>query len=108
MTTYSWQIDSMDVYPTYQTVTDAVESMHWRLTADDGLGHQAQAYGETKAGPVDVNSFIPYPNLTLPVVQGWVETQLGAAGVDELKMSLSWQIEQQVNPDTLSLAPPWQ
>lgn len=34
---YTWQFESLDVFPTYQTVTDAVESMHWRLTADDGL-----------------------------------------------------------------------
>lgn len=103
---YEWQFDSLDVYPTYQTVTNAVESMHWCLTADDGVGHQASAYGEVKAGPVDVNNFIPYNQLTLPVVQGWCEAQMGAE-VDQVKVWLVGQINEQINPTIVALAPPW-
>ena len=106
MTTYAWQFDSLDVFPTYSTVTDAVESMHWRLTADDGLGHQAQAYGEQKTGPIDVNNFIPYANLTLANVQGWCETQMGPE-LDVVKAALVGQISEQIDPTTVSLAPPW-
>ena len=106
MTAYTWQFDSIDVYLTYQTVTNAVESMHWRLTADDGLGHQATAYGETKAGPVDVNNFIPFANLTLATVQGWCEAQMGSE-LDEIKASLVGQINEQVTPTMASLPPPW-
>lgn len=103
---YTWQFDSLDVFPTYLTVTDAVESMHWRLTADDGLGHQAQAYGEEKAGPVDVEAFIPYGDLTLADVQGWCETAMGAE-LDAVKASLVGQIAQIVDPPTVSHPPPW-
>lgn len=103
---YIWQFDSLDVFPTYQTVTDAVESMHWRLTANDGLGHQAQAYGEQKTGPIDVNNFIPYNSLTLANVQGWCETQMGPE-VDVVKAQLVGQINEQINPTTVSLPPPW-
>lgn len=103
---YTWQFDSLDVFPTYSTVTDAVESMHWRLTADDGLGHQAQAYGEEKTGPIDVNNFIPYVDLTLADVQGWCETQMGAE-LDVVKAQLVGQINEQVDPTTVSLPPPW-
>ena len=106
MTTFAWQFDSLDVFPTYQTVSDAVESMHWRLTADDGFGHQAQAYGETKTGPIDVNNFIPYANLTLPVVQGWCEAQMGVE-LDQVKAALVGQIQEQVTPTTVSLPVPW-
>jgi hypothetical protein len=106
MTTYAWQFDSLDVFPTYSTVTDAVESMHWRLTADDGLGHQAQAYGEQKTGPIDVGSFIPYGDLTLADVQGWCETQMGPQ-LDVVKASLVGQINEQVNPAIVSLPVPW-
>lgn len=103
---YTWQFDSLDVYPTYQTVTNAVESMHWRLTADDGLGHQATALGETKTGPIDVNNFIPYDELTLPDVQGWCEAQLGAE-LNEVQAWLVGQINEQIDPTIVALAPPW-
>ena len=103
---YTWQFDSLDVFPTYQTVTDAVESMHWRLTASDGLGHQAQAYGEQKTGPIDVNNFIPFGDLTLADVQGWCETQMGPE-LDLVKAQLVGQINEQVSPTTVSLPAPW-
>lgn len=106
MTTYAWQFDSLDVFPTYETVTNAVESMHWRLTADDGLGHQAQAYGEQKTGAIDVNNFIPYEELTLADVQGWCETQMGDQ-VDVVKATLVGQIAEQVDPTIVSMPVPW-
>lgn len=103
---YTWQFDSLDVFPTYQTVTDAVESMHWRLTASDGLGHQSQAYGEQKTGPIDPDNFIPYVDLTLADVQGWCEVQMGPE-LDAVKAALVGQINEKISPTTLSLAPPW-
>lgn len=103
---YTWQFESLDVFPTYETVVDALESMHWRLTADDGLGHQAQAYGETKAGPVDVDNFVPFASLTLATVQGWCEAQMGTE-LFEVKASLVGQIAEQVSPTIQSLPPPW-
>lgn len=104
---YTWQFDSLDVFHTYETVTDAVESMHWRLTADDGVGHQAQAYGEAKAGPIDINNFIPFDDLTLSIVQGWCEAAMGASEVNDIKAILVGQIDQQVSPTISPMLPPW-
>lgn len=104
---YTWQFDFLDVYPTYQTVNNAVESMHWRLTADDGVSHHSHACGETKAGPIDVNNFIPYASLTLPVVQAWCEEAIGAEDLAALKASLVSQIEEQAFPTISSMLPPW-
>lgn len=104
---YTWQFESLDVYLNYQTVTNAVESMHWRLTANDGIGHTAQAYGEAKAGPVDVENFIPFADLTLEVVQGWCETAIGSSTVDEIKVGLVAQIDSQITPTMAAMLPPW-
>lgn len=106
MTTYVWQFDSLDVFPTYQALTDVVESMHWRLTANDGQGHQATALGEVKAGPVDPGNFTPFSELTLPVVQGWCEAQLGPE-LDVVKAQLVGQLQEQTNPSVVSHLPPW-
>lgn len=105
-TAYTWQFTALDVYPTFEAVTNAVESMHWQLTADDGLGHQASAYGETKAGPVDLGNFIPFDELTLEVVQGWCEAQMGSEA-DEVKASLVGQIDEQISPITQTMVAPW-
>lgn len=106
MTTYTWQFDSLDVFPTYGNLTNAVESMHWHLIADDGLGHQATASGETKAGPVDAQNFVSFESLTLQVVQGWCEAQMGSE-LDAVKAQLVGLIQEQVAPTTVSLAVPW-
>lgn len=102
---YTWQFDSLDVYPTYETVTDAVESMHWTLTADDGLGHQAQAFGEQKTGPIDVNNFIPYASLTFNDVFGWLQEKMGALQMSAYENLLA--IQMQPVPITQSLPVPW-
>ena len=103
---YTWQFDSFDVYPTYNALTNVVQSIHWRITANDGAGHFAQAYGEEHIDPPDPGSFIPYADLTLGIVQGWLETILGDT-VNDIKRWLDERIANQSNPETVSLAPPW-
>jgi hypothetical protein len=103
---YTWQFESLDVYPTYQTVTDAVESIHWMRTATDGLGHFAYAYGEAKAGPVDVNNFTPFEDLTLAIVSGWTETILGTE-LATIDANLDAQIADLASPTLVSHPPPW-
>ena len=105
--TYVWQFESLDVYPTYETVTDAVFSVHWRLHADDGNDHRASVYGEQRCGDIDPNDFIPFNQLTEAEVQSWVEGQMGSAGISELYASLDSQIADQINPPSVSMAPPW-
>lgn len=105
-TAYTWQFVALDVFPTYETVTDAVESMHWRITADDGAGYEATAYGETKTGPVDVDNFIPFGELTQAVVQGWCEVRMGGE-LDQIKAGLVGVINDQISPVTQTMIPPW-
>jgi len=104
---YSWQFPRLDVYPTYQTLTDVVCRVHWRMTADDGGGHIAQAYGVQQCGDVDPNDFVLYADLTESQVQGWVEAAMGTDGINEIKAYLDQRISEIVNPIELSLPPPW-
>lgn len=105
-TAYTWQFVALDVYPTYQGLTNVVESMHWRLTGDDGVGHQAVACGEQKAGPPDPDNFTPYADLTATQVQGWLETLMGSE-LDQVKADIDKRIEQQVSPSIVAMQPPW-
>lgn len=103
---YVWQFESLDVYPAYQSLTDVVQSVHWRMFADDGSGHTSQAYGEEVMGPPDPGNFIPFAELTSSVVQGWVEAVMGT-GLAALKAHLDWLISVQVSPTIVSMVPPW-
>lgn len=106
-TTYVWQFQALDVYPSYAGYSNVVRNMHWRLVADDGAGHTARAYGTQLAGALNPAEFIPFASLTLATVTGWCEQQMGAAEVAAVKAGLDAQIAQQVSPTTQSLAPPW-
>lgn len=106
MTTFAWQFDALDVFPTYEGMTNVVESMHWRLTASDGLGHTAQGYGEHKAGPPDPNNFIPFANLTQAQVIAWLEVAMGSE-LTTLQAQLETQLAEQASPTLVGLSPPW-
>lgn len=101
-----WQFESLDVYPTYGALTNVVQSIHWRITADDGDGHTAQAYGEEVAGPPDPDNFIPFSELTSSVVQGWAEEAMGSE-LSTLMAYLDSAVQLQANPVTVSVSPPW-
>jgi hypothetical protein len=104
---YTWQVEALEVYPTYQTVTNAVYNVHWRLIADDGASHTASDYGSQRCGTIDVNNFTPFDNLTLSQVQSWLEEKLGANQISVIKAQLNQQIANQITPPTASLPPPW-
>ena len=105
-TAYTWQFVALDVYPSYEGLTDVVESIHWRLTGDDGSGHLSSAYGEQPAGPPDPDNFTPFADLTALQVQGWVETGMGAE-LDAVKADIDRQIAEQISPTCVAMQPPW-
>lgn len=105
-TAYTWQFVALDVFPTHNGLTNVVESIHWRLTEDDGLGRQAESYGEQLAGPPDPDNFTPFAELTALQVQGWTETQMGSE-LDQIKADIDNRIAQQISPTVVAMQPPW-
>lgn len=107
MTTFSWDFVSLEVVPNEGGLVNVVEAVHWRLTANDGLGHILTAYGEQQLGPPDPDNFTPYDDLTAAQVQGWVETEMGVDEVNAVQVQLIGQIAEQVSPHCVQMAPPW-
>lgn len=103
---YNWTINPLEAYPTQAGETDVVFVAHWQLHATTGsysatsIGTQALTY---EAG----TPFTPFNELTLEQVTGWVETAMGEERVLELKAGLATQIENQINPPTVTLQSPW-
>ena len=100
MTTYTWVFEALKVElgPDADDHTDIVFEINWRYIADDGEGHNAQAFGTVSVKPWEApEQWIPYADLTESDVEGWTEEQLG----DELAAitaRLDAQIAEQVTP----------
>jgi len=103
MTTFNWQISTLNCYPTQNNLTDVVFTVHWNCTAVDG-NYTSYVYGSCGVpGPGD--PFTPYEDLTLNQVLGWI----WANGVDKdaIEANLQTQIDNLINPPVVTPPLPW-
>lgn len=108
--TYTWQIAAMDAYTNQEGKSDVVYNIHWRYKAvDQSTTYSAEVYGVQSVGPFnpDSGSFIPYNELTKEIVVGWLVGSMGDEKVNSLTSSLDSQINQQINPTSVTLGVPW-
>jgi len=105
--TYTWTFPQLNVQTSAYGQTDVVYSVNYVVTADDGEGHTAQAYGSCAIPYVADDPFILYPSLTQADVLSWTTANLGAEQVANIEAYLSTQIADQINPPTATLPPPW-
>ena len=68
--------------------------VHYNVSAVDG-DYQASTYGTTGYTQTPGETYIPYEDLTQPVVVGWVQEALGK---DTVEASLQGQIDALKNP----------
>jgi len=106
MNTYTWDCNTVDVYPTYDDLTDVVYNVHWRLTGTD----PTDTYSATVIGTemlsvetIQPEGFIPVADLTNAQVTAWVEEQMGADRVAGLKASVDSQITEDITPTTITM-----
>lgn len=106
---YFWTINPLECYPTSSQGPDYVFTAHWQFHATEeyeGTTYNATTIG-TQSVPMNTGSFIPFEELTLPVVQEWVETAMGPEQVEAIKVGLAQQIANQINPPVVTLQSPW-
>ena len=106
---YSWNVSTVDTYPTHNSQSDVVYNVHWRLTAtddtnkdSDGNNWTAEVYGTQAVDTSDLSSFTAFADLTASDVQGWVESALGADKVTEMKASLDANIAAKITPTSVT------
>jgi len=108
--TYNWKIDAMDRYPTQNSLTGVVHTIHWRMYAisdqvdGDNEPYTADVFGIYNLGEPDVENYIEYADLTQSIVEGWLENGLDVA---QIKARLDDKISQLITPSNLTEAPPW-
>ena len=106
---YSWNVSTVDTYPTHNSQSDVVHNVHWRLTATDdanndadGNPQTASVYGSQAVDTSDLSSFTAFADLTASNVQGWVETALGTDEVTAMKASLDANIAAKITPTSVT------
>ena len=106
---YTWDVSTVDTYPTLDSNADVVYNVHWRLTAEDdanqdadGNNWTATVYGTQSVDTSDLSSFTAFADLTGSDVQGWVEAAMGADAVTDLKAGLDAQIALLITPTSVT------
>jgi len=106
---YTWDVSTVDTYPTKDSKSDVVYNIHWRLTAtddtnkdSDGNNWTATSYGTQSVDTSDLSSFTAFADLTSSDVQGWVEAAMGADAVTDLKSGLDAQIAEKITPTSVT------
>ena len=106
---YTWDVSTVDTYPTKDSKSDVVYNVHWRLTAtddtnkdSDGNNWTATTYGSQGVDTSDLSSFTAFADLKASDVQGWVEAALGADEVTAMKAALDAQIAESITPTSVT------
>ena len=106
---YTWDVSTVDTYPTKDSKSDVVYNVHWRLKAtddtnkdSDGNNWTAEVYGSQVVDTSDLSSFKAFADLTASDVQGWVEAALTADSVTAKKASLDAEIAAKITPTSVT------
>jgi hypothetical protein len=95
MITYTWTINSM--YTVQQPDPNYVVNVLWTLSGVDGTT-TASIQGNTPFDSEQSTPFIPFEQLTEATVIGWVQANLGEAGIASYQAGVQGQIDLILNP----------
>ena len=105
---YTWDVSTVDTYPTKDSKSDVIYTVHWRLTATDDTNKDSDGnfwssynYGSQVLDTSDLSSFKAFADVTVSDAQGWVEAAMGADEVTEMKAGLDAQIAKMITPTSV-------
>jgi hypothetical protein len=97
-------VSQLDCLPQSAEGADYVVTAHWQCNGSDGT-YSGSVYSTCSFPVVQGESFVPYADLTLDTVLGWI----WANGVDKAatEAAVEQQIQNQINPPIVSPPLPW-
>ena len=104
--TYTWNVNTVDVYPSEEGHSNVIYNVHWRLNATDtevdseGNPYVASVYGTQSLDTSDLSNFTNFDSVDATLVQGWVEAAMGEESVQSLKDGLDAQIAEIITPSS--------
>jgi hypothetical protein len=104
MTTFNWVVTALNCLPNAPEGQDYVITVHWTCNGTDGT-YNGSVYSTCSLPVTQGTSFIPYQDLTLETVLGWI----WANGVDKAatEAAVQTQIDNQINPPIITPTLPW-
>jgi hypothetical protein len=107
---YLWNCTRVDAYPVEDENPDVVYNVHWSLLGasnedlmPSGQPYQASSVGTQMLDTSTITEVITFEDLTNEIVTAWVITAMGTEAVDAIKLGIVNQIDEQINPTSLSL-----
>jgi len=108
---YTWNINQLTAYPTYQSQTDVVFKVQWSYRGVDSNGVGSSRGGVTEVTYTAGAPFTPFNQLTEAQVLGWVQAAVTATEIAEMEASIagdiSWQIAQANANNPVTPPLPW-
>ena len=103
-TVINWNVSQLDCLPQSAEGADYVVTTHWQCNGSDGT-YSGSVYSTCSFPVVQGESFVPYADLTLDTVLGWI----WANGVDKdaTEAAVEQQIQNQINPPIVTPPLPW-
>ncbi len=85
--TYSWEIESLDCYPTYNGQNNVVATVHYkRILTVNGETTHLNALIDVRS--VNNGNYVPFEQLTPELINTWVYSAIGPDGVGALDRTL--------------------
>lgn len=113
---YTWNCRTTDVYPNYEGLNDVVYNVHWIVIGKKTVGEKEyyqQLIGTQSVSleTIQPEGFIPFPSPAdqaecdafAAQVTAWVKEEMGTERVAEIEASIATQIENQINPPSVTL-----
>ena len=107
MTTFTWAVTALYT-ETIAGEQDYVVIANYEVVGVDDT-YSASLSNIARFSTESVSPFIPYEDLTNEIVIGWIQTELGVDGVNNLQACIQGQINSQINPPVTpqSQSLPW-
>ena len=96
MTTFNWTVTSL-LTETIAGEQNYVVIANYEVVGVDGV-YSSSINDSARFSTANVDSFIPYEDLTNSIVIGWIQALLGVDGVANYEASIQGQIDSQINP----------
>ena len=108
---YTWSINQLECYPTYESQTDVVFNVTWSYRGVDSNGVGSSRGGKTAVTYTAGSPFTPFAQLTEAQVLGWVQPTITPEQMTEMEAGIngdiSWQIAQASANDPITPPLPW-